>query len=145
LELTQENVEKLNVAKMPDALEKELSNLRQDYRKISELYIAEQNKCGHLEARIKELEEAISKMETTQKWISVKDRPPKEGEIIYGAGKFLKGLFVLQNEEWYTKEEYDDFAFEETHGYNIDAIDFWTDPPKPPTTEDSSAIGGEMQ
>lgn len=72
MELTQENVEKLNVAKMPDALlckgllldaieagdalEKELSNLRQDYRKISELYISEQNKCGHLEARIKELE-----------------------------------------------------------------------------------------
>lgn len=75
MELTQENVEKLNVAKMPDALlckgllldaieagdalEKELSNLRQDYRKISELYISEQNKCGHLEARIKELEEDL--------------------------------------------------------------------------------------
>lgn len=72
LELTQENVEKLNVGDHPgarlckgllldaieagDALEKELSNLRQDYRKISELYISEQNKCWHLEARIKELE-----------------------------------------------------------------------------------------
>lgn len=121
MELTQENVEKLNVAKMPDAplckgllldaieagdaLEKELSNLRQDYRKISELYIAEQNKCGHLEARIKELEsiphtdntsvidalqkrikeleEVISKMETTSpKWISTKDSLPKEGEEV---------------------------------------------------------------
>lgn len=99
MELTQENVEKLNVAKMPDALlckgllldaieagdalEKELSNLRQDYRKISELYIAEQNKCGHLEARIKELEEVISKMETTTpKWISVEDVLPQWGKLV---------------------------------------------------------------
>ena len=74
MELRAEYVEKLNVGDYPgarlckgllldaieagDALEKELSNLRQDYRKISELYIAEQNKCGHLEVRIKELEAA---------------------------------------------------------------------------------------
>lgn len=49
----------LDAIEAGDALEKELSNLRQDYRKISELYIAEQNKCGHLEARIKELEAEI--------------------------------------------------------------------------------------
>lgn len=93
--------------------------------------------------RIKELKATISKMETTQKWIRVKDSPPKEGEIIYGTGKFIEGLFVLHNEEWYTKEEYDDYVFEETHGFNIDAIDFWMEKPKKPTTEDSSGVEKE--
>lgn len=98
-----------------------------------------------MQKRIKELEATISKMKTTQKWIRVKDSLPKEGEIIYGAGKFIEGLFVLQNEEWYTKEEYDDYVFEETHGYNIDAIDFWMEKPKKPTTEESSGVEKEKE
>lgn len=89
-----------------------------------------------LKERIKELEATISKMETNQKWVRVKDSLPKEGEVIYGYGKFIEGLFVLQNKEWYTKEEYDDYAFEESHGYDIDAIDFWIEKPKKPTTDE---------
>lgn len=38
-------------------------SLEEDYRKISELYIAEQNKCGHLEARIKELDEQLHELD----------------------------------------------------------------------------------
>lgn len=113
-----------------------INNFRSTDSKATDL-IEDCYKCIHQQMA------TISKMETTQKWIRAKDSLPKEGEIIYGAGKFIEGLFVLQNEEWYTKEEYDDYVFEETHGYNIDAIDFWMEKPKKPTTEDSSDVEKE--
>lgn len=130
MEIRAENIEKLNVGEHPGArLCKGLLLDAIEAGDKLEAIVKQQ------EQRIDELKATISKMETTQKWVRVKDSLPKEGEVIYGAGKFIEGLFVLQNEEWYTKEEYDDFAYEEAHGYNIDAIDFWMEKPKKPTTE----------
>lgn len=108
-----------------------INNFRSTDPKATDL-IDDCYKCIHQQM------ETISKMETTTpKWISVKDNLPAEGKIIYGVGKFIEGLFVLQNEEWYTKEEYDDGVCEETNGYDIDAIDFWIEKPKLPTTEEN--------
>lgn len=79
-----------------------------------------------LKERVKELEAVISKMETTQKWISVEDRLPKREELVnkYDAKEHRQwvGLF------------YEGKDYEYTH---------WKPLPPPPTSEESLAIEKE--
>lgn len=49
-------IRKSEADKVMDTLEAKLKELEEDYRKISEMYIAEQTKAAKYEQRIKELE-----------------------------------------------------------------------------------------
>lgn len=155
--------EKEEVDKVMDVMEKDNADLRhnlEDYKwenadlknRVKELEgtrskMYDANKL--MNARIKELEQALDMAsdpalhptcadcdKCQPKWIAVKDKLPEEGETIYGVGRFLSGLFVLSNEEWYTREEFDDGLDEETLGYDIDAIDYWMKKPLPPSIEE---------
>ena len=84
-----------------------------------------------MEARIKELEATISKMETaTPKWISVKDRLPKGNPMLPALDEDNK---VIWWGNWH-----DD-------NLEIYGLTHWLDNalPPPPTTEDSSATEKE--
>lgn len=85
-----------------------------------------------METRIKELEEAISKMETTQKWISVKDRfPCEDGEyqVVY---KHKNGALEASFDEW------DNDCHDWMNATDRVAVVFWAELlPTPPTTEEN--------
>lgn len=51
---------------------------------------------------------------------------PPESTPIYGVGEFLRGTYVLVNGEWYTLDEYEDNAYEDTCGYVRSSIEKWT-------------------
>lgn len=54
-------IRKPEADKVMDTMEAKLKELEEDYRKISEMYIAEQTKAAKYEQRIKELEAALQK------------------------------------------------------------------------------------
>lgn len=102
-----------------------------------------------MESRIKELEATISILETTQKWISVKDRLP---EVYREFDRFLVccELYVDGKKRRYSTEGYlacgvNPFVFCDNDGRILDNAVMWCEMPlpPPPTTEDSSATEKE--
>lgn len=53
-----------------DAMEARIKELEEDYRKISEMYIAEQTKAAKYEQRIKELESDVKKWKQDNKYLT---------------------------------------------------------------------------
>lgn len=83
-----------------------------------------------MEARIKELEEVISILETTTpKWISVKDRLPPEGKFVIAFSPH--GVFPAYYESYSNK----DFAWW-IDGNPVCNVTHWMPLPPPPTTEE---------
>lgn len=99
---------------------KELEKDNKDLRHNLEDWKAENEA---LKQRIKELEAAISKMETTQKWISVKDRKPPKGQHVLIARNH-RSLYPIDVVCWI-----EDYI---TH----DIVTHWMPLPPPPTTEE---------
>lgn len=113
--------------KVMDALQKRIKELEHALSNSREYGRQLRKRFNDYRQRINELEADISKMETTQKWISVKDRlPPKNVEFL---GCTIKGGVYPC---W--------FLFPE---HAIGHLSHWMPLPTPPTTEDSSVTEKE--
>lgn len=111
----------------------ELYDKSSDEFKVGEAFLKEEadSVMDAMEARVKELEAAISILETTQKWISVEDRLPPKGQHVLVVRNH-RSLYPIDVVCW--SEDYI------TH----DIVTHWQPLPPPPTTEESSAIEKEI-
>lgn len=93
------------------------------------------------ERRIQRLQSLVEqyKNKFKEEWYALEDAKPDEGVLVYVVGKFVEGLYLLQDNEWYSKEEVDndpeDYA--SCVGLDYDAVTWWRTKPIPPSIENS--------
>lgn len=151
------NIEKLDKKdERIKELESDLSTMETDYEfRIKNVVNVQNDTELRLQNRIKELEQVISKKETTQKWISVKDRLPEDEDTNDGGFVLvdiheiidypIPGIERVRVQEIY----YENLAYDEENDCGIfvntehimpdlDKCWFthWMPLPPPPTTEE---------
>lgn len=107
-----------------------IKNLAKTCREYTQYNLNLQHNIDAKNAKINELEAVISKMEITQKWISVKDRfPCEDGEyqVVY---KHKNGALVSSFDEW------DNDCQDWMNATDRAAVVFWAELLPPPTTEE---------
>lgn len=115
----------------------ELYDQRTDEFKSGEAFLKEEadKVMDAMEARIKELEATISKMETTTpKWISVKDVLPQWGKLVK-----IKFKYGKEDERRFSA----DYKLVSKGMQACESVNVTHWQPLPPTTEDSSAVDKE--
>lgn len=66
-------------------------------------------------------------------WHRIEEMLPEYGKIVYVYGKYIEGLYVLNNDQWYSLDEVkSDDEYFESAGYDLDAVIAWREKPQVP-------------
>lgn len=126
--------------KVMDAMEARIKELVKAKRDILTRNVELIGENAQLTMQVRELEATISKMETTQKWNSVKNGVPTHNRAVAIFPPFKGCEFACYNEFeccWDT-EDGDDYLCD------LDEVEKWFEIPLPtPTTEESSDVEKE--
>lgn len=123
-----------------DRYKEELERARWNNHQNLEHNIKRNKYIEQLESTQKKHETCIKHLESTQEiWYALEDAKPDEGVLVYVVGKFVEGLYLLQDNEWYSKEEVEDDPddYASCVGLDYDSVTWWRTKPIPPSIENS--------
>lgn len=58
-------------------------------------------------------------------WHTYTDCPP-EKKLVYVKGLFIRGVYAMVNNMWYSEEEIEDQDYDDIDGFDADAVEKWT-------------------